>query len=72
MGVKKRECGEKKNRGVRKRLFMRGETELGNTEKRGIRNGGRKHSLMVEKTNDDVMCLIGPWILGDECDHTST
>lgn len=72
MGVKKRECG-KKHREVRKRLFMRGETESwGTRRRRGIRNGRRKSSLMVEKTNDDAMYLIGPWILGDECDHTST
>lgn len=72
MGEKKCECGEKSRR-VRERLFMRGETESwGTRRRRGIRNGGRKSSLMVEKTNDDVVHLIGPWILGDEWDHTST
>lgn len=64
---------EKKSRGVRERLFMRAETESWGTRgRRGIRNGGRKRSLMIEKTNGDVMHLIGPWILGDERDHTST
>lgn len=40
-------------------------------EEGGKDNGRRKSSLMVEKTNGDVMYLIGPWILGDECDRTS-
>lgn len=72
MGVKKCESGKNSTR-VRERLFMRGETESwGMRRRRGIRKSGRKSSLMVEKTNDDVMHLIGPWILGDECDHTST
>lgn len=58
---------------ARERLFMRRETESWGTQRsRGIRNGRRKSSLMVAKTDDDVMHLIGPWILGDECDHTST
>lgn len=33
--------------------------------------GEKKGSLMAEKTNDDVMYLIGPWILVDERDRTS-
>lgn len=57
---------------------MRGETrrkELQEAGEEGGKDNGRrgkkKSSLMAEKTNDDVMYLIGPWILVDERDRTS-
>lgn len=31
----------------------------------------RKSRLMAEETDDDVTCLIGPWILVNECDRAS-
>lgn len=73
MGVKKHESGERNGR-VRKRLFMRGETRqrVGEAGEEGQkRKAGETSSVMVEKTNGDVMYLIGPWILDDECDRTS-
>lgn len=29
-----------------------------------VGGGGGGSSLMAEKRNDDVTCLIGPWIIG--------
>lgn len=43
---------------------------VGEAGEEGGKDNGRRN-LMVEKTNGDVMYLIGPWILGDECDRTS-
>lgn len=56
---------------------MRGETRQKELQEAGeeggkiMVGGEKKSSLMAEKTNDDVMYLIGPWILVDERDRTS-